>query len=160
MAKLKRDILEIASYPDPVTIDFWQRTKPKITENDIALGASLIARDLSKHDEKEGRRALARVVLHYIPGALGDLFAKAIHPSAVPDFPERPCQIKFEGLARGKRPTLLGRVPVVLHITERLSKNDKLDAALKSAEERFGYSSTKVKSIWYRHRPSFYRSGT
>jgi hypothetical protein len=110
-------------------------------------------------EERQARAALARIVRDHVPGFSGELLALAIDPltpSKIPGMkPAR--RVAFTSPARGRSSTWARDMFVIDHIRQRttmFNTEDKEDAALKSAENRFDLTHATVKSIWGKYKKS------
>jgi hypothetical protein len=160
MPKHKRDVLSIATNPDP------ERAR-KIEDETLAL--RLLAgfaqddhdRPITQYlknnsrDERLACAALARIVRDHVPGFSGELLALALDPHTASKIPGMKAtrRVRFESPARGKPSTWARDLLVVNCIRTELfwSKTGKLEAAIKAAMDRFTISRATAQSIWKRY---------
>jgi hypothetical protein len=152
MVKQNRDVLHIATDPDP-------HRDQQMADEELAL--ALLASDgvgasYPKHNsakEKECRKALARIVRDKLNGFSGELLALAIDPETPSRYigmtPTR--QIRFESVRRGRPSTWRRDVLIAGFIRRELARSQKLEAAYAAAMAKFKISRSTAQAIWNWH---------
>jgi len=148
-ASRERDLLEVASDPDPdreqEIVDYYLCLR--LLAGSSRDGKLIGFPKTGSSDEWAARAALARHLRRRLKGNIAELLALAIDPrtkSPNPFFKQPTRIVKFDK-PRGKSPTVFRDFMVVDFI--RRQRSVKEDAALRAAEQKFGLGKSRTHAI-------------